>query len=199
MRTLLVGSGLSLVFAVTAGAQARDSSYWTLGVSRGFVSTSRYALENNSSAGALQVEWRRLGSRVAVRTELGVAQRHQLFGPAQLCSGCYNEYRSGSTTLLASVVYELRQGRMLRPYALLGAGLYRGEWTSTSSLFAGTGPDASSSATTLSRTNMGALVAGGLGISAHVGRFSAFAEGRLKTQPLSPNEIFNVGIRIRPD
>lgn len=200
MRRFVVGGGLSLVLAVAAGAQTADSSYWTLGVSRGFLATSRFARQREASAGSLQLEWRRVGSKVGLRMELGVAQRDQQFGPGPLCDGCYNRHQLGHTMLLASAFHEWRQGRLLRPYAILGGGIQHSESIGWSNQDFVDGRFVTTS--TIARsvtTRMGAIMSGGLGLSAHMGRFTAFAEAKTRSGYLVPNELFSLGVRIRPD
>lgn len=200
MRSAVV-VGLSLTVSVAAHAQQRDSSYWTLGVSRGLVPTSRFAAENGGSTGSLQVEWRRHTSRLGVRAEVSVAERNQLFtNNFGGCGGCFSDNSRTAAGGLASLVYEWRQERRFRPYVIAGAGIQHAQLKTVSN--ASFGPEGMvrlDAAETSMHSRLSMVTAAGLGLSANVGRFSGFVESRARTGLFSPNETMAFGLRIRPD
>ena len=201
MRTSLVGLGLMVVLPIgVATAQARDSSYWTLGVARGgFNSSSSGTHTAHSSIGSMQLEWRRFNQRLGVRVELNVADRSTFWNDDFRCTSCVGHHEESGVGLITGALYEWRQQRLLRPYVIGGAGIVQHSFSRVETTPIPEQPFALPTETVTYRDRRMALVmSGGFGLSANVRRVSAFAELRGRSGS-GPSELWSVGVRIRPD
>jgi hypothetical protein len=200
MRPTLVGLALTVVLPIAAAAQARDSSYWTLGVARGGFNTSSSGTRTaHASIGSMQVEWRRFSQRLGVRVELGVADRSTLWDDSFRCASCVAHHDESGVGLITAAVYEWRQQRMLRPYVIGGAGVVQSAASRVEATPNPAEPFALPSETVTFRDRRMSLVtSGGFGLSANVRRVSAFAEVRGRSGS-GPSELWSIGFRIRPN
>lgn len=204
MRAIIVGV---LIAGVTTSleAQVRDSTYWTIGVARSFMDGQTIASRSSQSGGSMQFEWRREGQRLGIRTEIGVAQENRYFdaqSEASICSGCFSDQRRSHVMALTSAVYEWRQDRTVRPYAIGGAGIARFAYRNKTNFSNQPGEGAVPAPTARKDmdTTLGFVTAYGFGVSVNGETFGAFTEFRGRAGAgVGVGERFAVGVKVRPN